>query len=249
MDWDWRDGELYASLRHCDRAGLAWEWLRRDPAYRADYARANDGAGIANDGACPALRHGLVDFVDPDLPAPDARPIWHRSIDPYVLTVEALGEGSKGDHFPIETFGPMVILRICPCGMEHLLVTDGGRQIRLDIAGGTLIAGPMLQYRIAGFTSARESARTLGQLLAFRKTGRLSRGRYLRPYSLSQRINELRVCDARREGATYKEVARALFENLVPETGWRIDPVRSRIRRLRKAADMMAAGGWRSLLQ
>ena len=38
---DWRDAEGYKQLRHVDRAGLMWEWLRRDQAYIAWYGRAS----------------------------------------------------------------------------------------------------------------------------------------------------------------------------------------------------------------
>ncbi|WP_353850748.1 DUF6499 domain-containing protein [Sphingomonas sp.] len=37
----WRDGSRYTRLRGIDRAGLMWEWLRRDPDYIAWYARAS----------------------------------------------------------------------------------------------------------------------------------------------------------------------------------------------------------------
>lgn len=30
---DWRDPVAYRALKRLDRAGLAWEWLRRDPTY------------------------------------------------------------------------------------------------------------------------------------------------------------------------------------------------------------------------
>jgi len=36
---DWRDSAPYRALIGIDRAGLAWEWLRRDPAYAALSAR------------------------------------------------------------------------------------------------------------------------------------------------------------------------------------------------------------------
>ncbi|WP_413740616.1 transcriptional regulator domain-containing protein [Sphingomonas sp. Sphisp66] len=36
---DWRDSAPYRALAGIDRAGLAWEWLRRDPAYVALSAR------------------------------------------------------------------------------------------------------------------------------------------------------------------------------------------------------------------
>lgn len=38
---DWRDAARYSRLRGIDRAGLMWEWLRRDPNYIAWYARAS----------------------------------------------------------------------------------------------------------------------------------------------------------------------------------------------------------------
>jgi hypothetical protein len=32
---DWHDAAPYRALMDIDAAGLAWEWLRRDPAYGA----------------------------------------------------------------------------------------------------------------------------------------------------------------------------------------------------------------------
>lgn len=37
----WRDARRYTRLRGIDRAGLMWEWLRRDSDYIAWYARAS----------------------------------------------------------------------------------------------------------------------------------------------------------------------------------------------------------------
>lgn len=42
---DWRDGARYRALLGIDRAGLAWEWLRRDPDYVACAARHRAVAG------------------------------------------------------------------------------------------------------------------------------------------------------------------------------------------------------------
>lgn len=35
---DWRDADAYAPALAGGRPAIAWELLRRDPAYRADYA-------------------------------------------------------------------------------------------------------------------------------------------------------------------------------------------------------------------
>ncbi|MFL0415730.1 transcriptional regulator domain-containing protein [Sphingomonas sp. 179-A 2A2 NHS] len=45
---DWRDSAPYRALIGIDRAGLAWEWLRRDPAYAALSARLR-GADVSGD--------------------------------------------------------------------------------------------------------------------------------------------------------------------------------------------------------
>lgn len=37
----WRESTAYARLRGIDRAGIMWEWLRRDPDYVAWHARAS----------------------------------------------------------------------------------------------------------------------------------------------------------------------------------------------------------------
>lgn len=34
---DWRSDKAYANFEKADAADIAWEWLRRDDEYRADY--------------------------------------------------------------------------------------------------------------------------------------------------------------------------------------------------------------------
>lgn len=46
---DWRNDAPYRALAGIDRAGLAWEWLRRDPGYAAMSARLRRvGVGLAS---------------------------------------------------------------------------------------------------------------------------------------------------------------------------------------------------------
>jgi len=47
---EWRDPERYRALAGMDRAGLAWEWLRRDPVYADWYARASEATRSGWDG-------------------------------------------------------------------------------------------------------------------------------------------------------------------------------------------------------
>jgi hypothetical protein len=54
MAGEWRDARFYARLRGIDRAGLMWEWLRRDPGYIAWYTRASTATrGTGTSGLAP----------------------------------------------------------------------------------------------------------------------------------------------------------------------------------------------------
>ncbi|MGC6331152.1 transcriptional regulator domain-containing protein [Rhizorhabdus sp. FW153] len=62
---DWRDTETYARLAGIDRAGMMWEWLRRDSGYVSWYVRAS----VATRGT-GALRWGLHFRREPGTPRP-----------------------------------------------------------------------------------------------------------------------------------------------------------------------------------
>jgi len=55
---DWRDPAPYRRLSGIDRAGMRWEWLRRDPAYVAWYTSASK-ATRDQPGAADRLKWGL----------------------------------------------------------------------------------------------------------------------------------------------------------------------------------------------
>lgn len=49
---DWRSPEYVDALKNLDRAGFAWEFLRRNPAYREDYdelAEDTDEPGLSSE--------------------------------------------------------------------------------------------------------------------------------------------------------------------------------------------------------
>ena len=39
---DWRSPDYVEALKDLDRAGFAWEFLRRNPAYRQEYDRTDE---------------------------------------------------------------------------------------------------------------------------------------------------------------------------------------------------------------
>ena len=250
---DWRDAAAYAPLLHADRSFIAWEWLRRTPAYRAAAERARDasvGRHVGGPGDAPE-HWGLHDFVPPHLATPVARPIWSADAYPHVLRVET-GPARGDEDFDLERVAAMTSLVGAADGREHLLISDGLRVIRVDVLEGTVAAGPArLHYRLSGLASAERAVLTLRRLLAFWRTGRFCRS--LHPVEARARrwALMLRAHDALASGADQRAIAEVLLSAEAGEPRWRcrVPSLQSRAQRLVARARHMSSGGYRELLQ
>jgi hypothetical protein len=245
---DWRDGAAYAGLLEADRSLFAWEWLRRDPQYR----KAAGLALAAPDLSRAAARScGLIEFEDPRLGIPVARPIWRSEVHPYVLRVERGGIAQPGDRFDLARLGRMA--RLFAIGdMEHLLLSDGLHTIRLDGPRGSLSGGPVcLRYRPAGLHSAERPLLALRRFLSLCRTGAFSRSLHRREPRARRWILMLRTHDALASGSDQRTIAQSLLKSSVAEAQWRTrDPsIRSQVQRLVRSARHMASGGYRMLLR
>ena len=241
---DWRDGAAYTPLLEADRSILAWEWLRRDPGYRAATRRPDGEAAGPQD-------WGLEAFESPDLAAPLARPLWSRHAHPWVLSAHAEAACSPADAFDLEPLAHLARIVRSACGAEHVLFSDGLRTVRLDVLAGSLPAGRLqLRYVLAGFGSAEKPLLTLRRLMAVRKTGRFSRSLHC-PESRAKRwVLMLRGWDGQVAGADQREIAEVLLSRRAGEPRWRSESpsLRSQAQRLARGARAMAAGGYRELL-
>ena len=249
-DTDWRDPAPYAPLLDADRSFFAWEWLRRDPCYRAAARRARPAS--AGHSPCPPESWGLHAFEDPRLAASRARPLWTAEAHPASLAAVAAGSGAPEDLFDLARFAPIATLHAGRAGSEHLLLSDGLRSIRVDILAGSLAQGPVqLRYLIAGLASAEGPLLTLWRLIALCRSGRFAAT--LHPPEIRARrfILMLRAHDAMADGATQREIAATLLSTGALEDRWRVTAptLRSRVQRLVRAARGMAAGGYRALLR
>lgn len=236
---DWRDAAAYAPLLRAERSLFAWEWLRRDPSYRA----------AAGDVADPAV-FGLVAFEPAHLAVPDARPMWRSDAWPQVLQVRARPKRATGDDFDPATFDQFARVLRDHSG-EHLLLSDGLRSIRLDGQAGAFARPACLRYLIEGLPSAEAPLRTLRQFLALCRTRRFSRS--LHPLEARARrwILLLRTWDALASGADQREIAGCLLSRSVGERHWRSrEPsVRSQVQRLVRSARGLAQGQFRTMLR
>lgn len=245
---NWKDSAAYAPLLGADRSIFAWEWLRRDPAYR-------EAARQYLTGRPSSVRPdawGLHSFEDPSRPAPAARPVWTARLHPLVLAAAAERPTLNMDAFDIAALGALATIVDGRTGKQHVLICDGLRAIRLDVEAGSLRQGPVqLRFLIRGIRSAERPLLSLRRLLALCRGGRFAQSLHPPDVRASRFILMLRANDAIAEGATQREIAATLLNAEAAEQRWRVNAptLRVRAQRLVRAAKLMSAGGYRSLLR
>ena len=247
---DWRDAAAYEPLLDADRSLFAWEWLRRNPAYRAAAERTSKRRSTFRETEAAPGMWGLHAFVPPCTTVPEARPVWRAEVHPFVLCVDAHPAGGE-DLFDLGRFAAVSTLVPAVDGREHLLISDGFRSIRIDVMAGSLCGGRAeLCYRLAGLKSAERPLLTLRRLFALWQTGRFCRSLHPKEARAKRWMLMLRASDALAAGAEQREIAAVLFSEEARQPRWRVQSpsVRSRAQRLVQSARAMAAGGFWSLL-
>lgn len=186
---------------------------------------------------------------NPSLPACYAHILFDAATDGSVLPCTVVDDDPHG--LDLGRVGCFSAVLQGGAPREHVLLTDGLHQLRLDVHNGTLLRGPVrLRFVLEGLCSINQPLLTLRRLVACNRLGRMPQ-RLFEPDRRAKRwIAALRAADARRAGASQREVAQALFGTKRVRDDWSSssDYLRSQVRRLLKFGARMTAGGWRDLL-
>jgi hypothetical protein len=245
---DWRDPAAYAPLLDADRSLIAWEWLRRDRRY-AEAALAASPARCRR-ASSGAAEFGLVAFEPPDLAVPHARPMWSLDVHPYVLSAVPCRPTRRGDVFDVGSLAGMTTL-VAGEERDHLLLSDGLSNVRIDGPAGTFRAGSVcLHYLLEGIETAERPLLALQRFLALCRGHGFSRSLHPPERRARRWVLMLRAHDAFACGAGQREIAQELFSRTAGEPRWRSrEPsIRSQAQRLVRAAREFSAGGYRGLL-
>ena len=255
---DWRDAQAYAPLLRAERAGFAWEWLRRDPAFGAAAAASSRPVARAGERlharpAQPAAAlWGLHAFEDPGLAAPLARPVWRADAHPLVLKARASLGGSDADLIDLSRIASSIRVVRGEAGSEHVLLSDGFKSIRLDIVEGSIASRPVrLAYELTGIAGVERPLLALRRLLALHRSGRFSVVLHPRETRTSRWVLLLRAYDGLGAGASQREIAARLLSREACAADWRSNSpsLRSQVQRLVRAARQLAGGGYRQFLR
>jgi len=200
-------------------------------------------------------RVGGCTFAEcPDLPAPEARIVWHAELDPETLPISIIPMSYAGpDHIDLVEIAPWLTFIRDASGLEHAVLSDGWHHLRLDVAEGSLsVSGLVLiNYAVAGLDTAWRRLIAVRRFLDLVRNRRFSNALYPPDPRIDRWLALLRVHDAMRDGASQREIGKVLFGEARVQREWYgpSDSLRSRIRRLVRDARAMAQGGYRTLLQ
>ena len=249
---DWRNAEAYRGLTTAERPALAWEWLRRDPDYRRLAAKASFSGRSKMITGDPAARpFGLHAFEDPELDFAQARPVWTAQCHAQVLAAAAVRAAAGPDSFDLRRLSDYATV-VLGSGLQHLLLSDGRRSLRVDVEGDGLLEGAVVvSYRLRGFASAEAPLLVLRRLVALRRSGRFPGALDRRDARMRRLVLILRAYDGLSAGANQRQIAGELLSRDAAIERWRVQAptIRSRAQRLVRGAQAMAAEGWFLLLR
>lgn len=184
----------------------------------------------------------------------DARLLWRCDVDPTVVAVRAIpARPDDPDGLDLGRLRALATLARADCGQEYLVLSDGWRRLRLDVVEGSIETAGWVRfdYQLSGFRELEPRLQTLHRLAALRREGRLEQRLFPMATGLPRRLEALRVADALRAGASYRDIALALFGDARVRADWRTnsDYLLSRIRRRAAEARKMLDGGYRLLFK
>ena len=175
-------------------------------------------------------------------------------MDPAVVEVRATpAKPTDPDALDLGDLGQFAIVAHSGTGHDYIALSDGWRRLRLDVVEGSLgDAGQVrFDYRLSGFRNLEDRLQTLRRLAALRRAKRFDQRLFPVSRGLPRRLDALRVADGLHAGASYRDIAIALFGESSVRADWRTrsDYLLSRVRRHAGEARHMLGGGYRMLLR
>ena len=243
---DWRVLAEYRPCDDYDRAGLAWEVLRRNDDYGQDYARLAQGPVVgAAEADRFARRWGLAFGADPAIDLDHQAVAWLPDRSPSVLQLQPARADLAVQPLDLRRLAndPTVDLRRRG---DNIVVRRAARhQLRLEPPAD----GPQAVVLPLDALFDRRLAAALRLWRDLRGLAPGPDGAPLSAYARRQLILILRLIDARHAGAAEREMAAAVLgAGVMSRREWLGSDDRSRLRRLLRRGRDLLAGGYLRLL-
>jgi hypothetical protein len=245
-DWQTADALKYLDFRGA--TAFAWEFLRRDLTYQADFQSLVSAGATTSEMSERVAHRGLDCAVDPNLRADCAPVAWQPHLNPTTVLVAPAPDEFTEARF-ISELTPAFSRRIA--NGEHWLLDQGGDALQV-----ALIDGANTTRRAAVVIPLDDSCHMrAGAALRFCEamTGQVSDRTPdgLNPQQRSRLKLILRILDGKSAGCSYREIAKVLFDPSSVPTGcaWADDALRNRTKRLHKRGLDLVHGEYLDLMR
>lgn len=243
---EWQASAAYLYVLHLSAVELAWEYLRRNPDYRDDWAKFGPRADAA-----VARRWGLEFLWDPALDAREIQPVWLPSPSTQ-LRVSKSDEPSQTHAFSLWTLPGRKRLLLSSVGMLLLMKLDPHTALHITLNLDLYTGCPFL-IGASPHVDPRRAAEAVARLLPQIQRPRASKASATRRRPIQKvwrHARHLQALDAQAEGATHREIAVALFGEADVWQRWTHDnsEIRAQTRYLLKCANALMKSGYRDLL-
>ncbi|MFQ3455124.1 DUF2285 domain-containing protein [Bradyrhizobium sp. UFLA01-814] len=258
-----RYGAASCDLSGYDASDWAWEFLRRNADYVADWRRSvprrlpciilNDGTRLLR---LPrrfprAEKWGLAAFADPALCARRAPVFWHAGAFKRLVRLRA--------RLPVEGAAPPY--RLSDFDAERRAIIDAGRapfvlmkgrggHVALKIDGLSVLSRPFAPvFELEGLDDLAGQSDLLRQLQRFREHE--ATGSHRSPFASDERLRHALIAlDESLDGKTYRQVAITIFGAKMVAEEWlgASQFLKDRTRRLVAKGKELMDGGYRDFL-
>ena len=254
---DWQLTARYLYTLSLGGPCWAWEWLRRNEDYQADWQReqrarrrrrrATTGSGRAlKDRAKP---WGLMVMENPEIPARDAMVFWRSE---FVTGLLRAGQQVRAADttlpFSLWSEPGRKAIAIGPDGAQVIIQAAGGSHRLLFEAPDDLSEPMDLELRLDAPDGNRDQFEAARRFL-FERQGDRARTLPVHPRAPLM-MQMLQVADGRALGASQREIAEVLFGTDEVAAEWAVsDRLKSRIRYLERRGTVFIQGGYRVFLR
>jgi hypothetical protein len=240
--------QISSELLQLPRRAWAWELLRRNPKYHADFTSA------AADDEMVAERWGLLRLENPTKTSLDADTFWcfRSAKDVLPLVAQPLHEQSATPIIDLESLK----CRIVNCQSDggrtkNILFAEGGRCLQIAVTGSTPLPNALLLTPILPmprFSSERLFA--LRRFTDLAKHGSLRHSLYPAERSAKRYAHVVTALDGWLEGRPHRDIAMSLFGSAWVDRAWNDsgNHLRDRVRRAIRYGRELMDGGYRRFL-
>lgn len=233
----WAVSAAYLYTLDLDGSALAWEYLRRNPAYQSDWRLQ-----------CSVAPWGVHRGEDPARDAREAQPLWITAPDALLhvrgSTVLRSAASPRFDLWRVPgrkrlVLGDASLTLLAEVSSHRLQVSLAG-----DLGDGepyavTVPLGPSLRGQLDTFNA--QALALQGQAPSAMPVRASSRAALLH-------LRALQALDGLQAGASHREIAQVLFGADVVAQRWQADgELRAQVRHLLRRAEAHMHGGYRAL--